>query len=131
MEILFVDDEPDLLELGRLYLRKEKNDLEIKTATSALEGLEMIQNGSGNVDAIVSDYDMPEMDGFEFCETLKENGSDVPFIVFTGSGKDGLDEEAQKVGVDSYLRKGGNPRERFSVLAETIMEKVKKHNNGE
>lgn len=128
MRILFVDDEPDLLELGQLYLKRERKGLKIETATSAIEGLEMLQNGSGSVDAIISDYDMPEMNGLEFYEALKENGRDIPFIVFTGSGRDDLDKEAKAAGVDGYLRKGGNPRERFSELAERVIEKAKEQN---
>ncbi len=123
MKVLFVDDEPDLLELGKLFLQKENPQLKIETAPSAHEGIEKLEKEE--FDAIISDYDMPKMDGLEFYRALKQNGhSNLPFIVFTGSGKDGLEEKAQEAGVDDYMRKGGNPKAKFSELADVVNEKI-------
>lgn len=123
MKILFIDDEPDLLELGKIFLQKEDPQLNIETAPSAIEGMEKLEEEE--FDAIISDYDMPKVDGLEFYENLQQNGyRDIPFIVFTGSGKDGLKEKAEEVGVDDYMRKGGNPKAKFSELAETINDKI-------
>lgn len=124
MKVLFVDDEPDLAELAKLFLKKQSSKLVIETANSAIEGLKKIKNSE--FDAVISDYDMPKMDGLEFFEALKEEGKELFFIVFTGSGRDGLKEEAEEMGVDGYLRKGGNPKEKFSKLAETVMKNGKK-----
>lgn len=119
MKVLFVDDEPDLCDLAKAFLTRANHKLKIETAFSAQEGLEMIK--SGEYDAIISDYDMPGMDGLEFFEVLREKGYDMIFIVFTGSGQEGLAERARSVGVDGYYRKGGNPREKFSELVDTVV----------
>ncbi len=127
MKVLFVDDEPDLLELGKIFLQKEKPRLEIDTAPSPIEGIEKLDQDE--YDAIISDYDMPKMDGLEFYQNLQQNGhSELPFIVFTGSGKDDLEEKAQQIGVDEYMRKGGNPKSKFSKLAEKVSEKIEEGN---
>ncbi|MCK4270738.1 MAG: response regulator, partial [Methanogenium sp.] len=60
--VLIVDDEPDLLELTKIYLEKT-GDFTVDTAASACEAMEMIK--ATTYDAIVSDYQMPEMDGIE------------------------------------------------------------------
>ena len=59
--ILYVDDEPALLEIVRLYLEKKKR-FSVDTAVSAGEALAKME-GSPPYDAIVSDYQMPVMDG--------------------------------------------------------------------
>lgn len=128
MKVLFVDDERDLLELGKLFLQKEDPQLSIETAPSAIEGMEKLEQEE--FDAIISDYDMPKMDGLEFYKNLQQNGhSHLPFIVFTGSGKNGLEEKAKKAGVDEYMRKGGNPKAKFSELAEAINSKINERDN--
>lgn len=122
MRVLFVDDEPDLLELGRLFLKKENNNLDVETTACPKKGLEKLE--CEDFDAVISDYDMPKMDGLEFYENLKKKNKNLPFIVFTGSGRDGLAEEAKEKGVDHYIKKGGNPKAKFSELAECVVQEV-------
>jgi len=119
--ILYVDDEPALLEVVRLYLEKKKK-LAVDTATSAGEALEKLQSNPP-YDAIVSDYQMPVMDGIEFLKVLRRRGDDTPFIIFTGKGREDVVIQALNEGADFYLQKGGDPASQFAELGH-IIEKV-------
>ncbi|KXA99692.1 hypothetical protein AKJ41_05010 [candidate division MSBL1 archaeon SCGC-AAA259O05] len=124
MKILFVDDEPAILEQGKIFLQRENDRLEVETATSPQKALEMLNNSE--YEAIVSDYQMPEMNGLEFLEKIRQKmDSDIPFIVFTGKGREEVAMEALNLGADRYLRKGGSPKSQYSILAETIVHEIR------
>ncbi|MCU0273980.1 MAG: EAL domain-containing protein [Acidimicrobiales bacterium] len=78
--VLLVDDEPELLRGLRLALRKEPFD--VVTATSAREGLEVLEREE--IDVVVSDERMPEMPGSEFLTIARERFPDVERIILTG-----------------------------------------------
>ncbi|MCK4269021.1 MAG: PAS domain S-box protein [Methanogenium sp.] len=120
--LLIVDDEPLLLELTKIYLEKTGN-FTVDTAASAKEALEMMKTTP--YDAIVSDYQMPEMDGIEFLKTVRGSGSDMPFIIFTGKGREDVVIEAINNGADFYLQKGGNPKVQFAELSHKIRHAVR------
>ena len=71
-------------------------------------------------DAIISDYQMPEMDGITFLKELKASGNTTPFIIFTGRGREEVAIEALNEGADFYLQKGGEPKSQFAELAHKI-----------
>ncbi|MEA2035156.1 MAG: PAS domain S-box protein [Euryarchaeota archaeon] len=122
IRLLIVDDEPLLLELTKIYLEKI-GDFTVDTAASACEALEMIK--ATRYDAIVSDYQMPEMDGIEFLKAVRGSGSDIPFIIFTGKGREDVVIEAINNGADFYLQKGGNPKAQFAELSHKIRHAVR------
>ncbi len=119
MKVLFIDDEPDLLEQAKIFLEKEKSELEVETINSAEKALKMLEEE--DYDVVVSDYQMPEIDGLSFLKILrKEKQNDVPFIMFTGKGREEVAMEALNQGADRYLQKGGDPRSQYGVLAIAI-----------
>jgi DNA-binding response OmpR family regulator len=75
---------------------------------------------SGRYDAVVSDYQMPEMNGIELLKRVREAGSRVPFIIFTGKGREEVVIEALNSGADFYIQKGGNPGAQFAELANAV-----------
>lgn len=104
MEVLFVDDEPDIVEQAKIFLEKIDNGLNIDTATSAEEGLKKFE--IKDYDAVISDYQMPEMDGLDFLETVREGRkSNVPFIIFTGKGREEAAMEALNLGLTDICRR--------------------------
>lgn len=80
----------------------------------------------GVYDVVVSDYEMPEMDGIELLRTLRVNGSEIPFIIYTGRGREEVVIEALNEGADYYLQKGGKPRPVFTELIHKINQAVTK-----
>ena len=117
ISLLYVDDEPDLLDLCKLFLERE-GEFSVATVTSAREGLQILAKGM--TDAIVSDYQMPGMDGIEFLKKVRMDNKDIPFILFTGKGREEVVIEAIENGADFYLQKGGDPRSQFSELIHKI-----------
>ena len=80
----------------------------------------------GVYDAVVSDYEMPEMNGIELLKTLRGKGSEIPFIIYTGRGREEVVIEALNEGADYYLQKGGKPRPVFTELVHKISQAVTK-----
>ncbi|MFW6145088.1 MAG: response regulator, partial [Candidatus Natronoplasma sp.] len=119
IRVLLVDDEPGFLDQGEIFLEKENERLDVTAVISPEKALRLIEEGA--FDIIVSDYQMPDMDGLEFLQVVREEReSDIPFIIFTGKGREEVAMEALNLGADRYLQKGGDPRAQFGVLAQAI-----------
>ena len=109
--VLYVDDEPDDLELGRIFLERD-GQLRVETRSSAAAGLEALRERP--YDAIVSDYQMPGMDGISFLRAVRSEFGDIPFLLFTGRGREEVAIAAINNGADRYLQKGGDPGVRYT-----------------
>lgn len=123
MKILIVDDDIDILEQTEMYLKTKNNEFDIHTSDTAERALDMLEDI--NYDAIVSDYQMPEMDGLEFLEKIrKEKQKDTTFIIFTGKSREEVAIEALNLGADRYIQKGGQPKSQYGVLSKMIKQEV-------
>lgn len=123
ISVLYVDDEPMLLEILKIMLESTE-EFKVGTALSAAEGLAALRYGQ--YDAIVSDYQMPIMDGIEFLQEVRASFGDIPFIIFTGRGREDIVIEALNCGADFYLQKGGEPKAQFAELAHKIRSAVQR-----
>ncbi|MEN6443980.1 MAG: PAS domain S-box protein [Methanoregula sp.] len=121
ISVLYVDDESALLDVSKAYLERT-HEFAVTTATSAPAALELIK--SNGIQAIVSDYQMPGMDGIEFLKKLRATEKNLPFILFTGKGREEVAIQAFENGADSYLQKGGDPKSQFAELMHKIKEAV-------
>lgn len=119
--ILLVDDQEELLDITRLFLEKG-GDINVDTALSAREALTMLS--LKKYDAIVSDYEMPTMDGIEFLKTIKLAHMEKPFIIFTGRSREEVVIEALNSGADFYLQKGTDPKVQFAELKNMVRQAV-------
>ncbi|MDP3395222.1 MAG: PAS domain S-box protein [Methanoregula sp.] len=115
--VLYVDDEPALLELGKLFLERTL-EFRVDVALSAIDAL--ASPAFPSYDVIVSDYQMPEMDGIAFLKIVRERFGDIPFILFTGRGREDVVIEAINNGADFYLQKGGDVKPQFAELSHKI-----------
>ncbi len=116
-KILYVDDEPDLLLLGKTFLEKTGGFC-VDTCESVPEGLSALRARS--YDAVISDYMMPDMDGLDFLKAVRSEFSCLPFILFTGRGREDVVIEAINNGADFYLQKGGAAKAQFAELAHKL-----------
>ncbi|HUW86445.1 MAG TPA: glycosyltransferase [Methanoregula sp.] len=119
ISVLLVEDDPDVLELTRLFLERDL-ELNIDVCSSVKEALRKLNNKIYNV--IVSDYLMPEINGIQLLKTLKFQGIETPFIIFTGKGGEEIAIEALNSGATFYLQKSENPRFQFAKLRKMIHE---------
>jgi len=121
--VLYVDDERDLLEIGRIFL-EQTGDLKVGIEASARDAL--ISPHIAAYDAIISDYQMPDMNGIEFLKEVRSRYGDIPFILFTGRGREEVVIEAINNGADFYLQKGGAPTAQFAELAHKIKNAIER-----
>ena len=124
LSALYVDDEPILLNVGKLFLEKS-GTISVDVLESACEALEKIRNKK--YDVIISDYDMPEMDGIEFLKTVRAEYPSLPFIIFTGKGREEVVIQALNNGADHYLQKGGDPKSQFAELIHNVERAVERN----
>jgi|GEM_PF-855369 len=121
--VLYVDDEPALLEIGRAFLERS-GALTIETVSSAREALDLL--GERPCDAVVADYQMPGMDGIELLKEVRQRFGDIPFIIFTGRGREEVVVEALNHGADGYIQKGGDTRSQFAELEHRVVRAVER-----
>src|SRR5208283_791483 len=101
ISVLYVDDESALLDIGKLYLEQTK-EFAVTTVSSGSAALDRIK--SNGIQAIVSDYQMLGMDGIEFLKQVRATDKTIPFILFTGKGRDEIAIEAFENGADAYIQ---------------------------
>jgi len=124
ISILCVDDNLDLVDLTATNLERHDSRFSVTTATSARDALERVE--SMEVDCIVSDYEMPETNGLELLDAVRDGTPDLPFIVFTGKGSEEIASDAITRGATDYLQKGGGT-EQYEILANRVTNSVAKY----
>jgi len=117
VKVLMIDDETDLLDVSKQFLELD-DCLSVDTARSAAEALSTIRQQE--YDVIVSDYQMPGRDGIELLKDIRATENYIPFILFTGKGREEVAIEALNNGADFYLQKGGDPASQFAELSNMI-----------
>jgi PAS domain S-box-containing protein len=123
IHVLHVDDDPDFAEMACEFLERESDRITAHAATSADDGLAYL--AEADVDCVVSDYRMPGTDGLDLLEAVRADHPELPFILFTGEGSEGLASEAVSAGVTDYFRKESGT-EQFAVLANRVVDAVER-----
>ncbi len=123
IRVLCVDDESTFLDISTLFLERS-GDFEVTTAQSASEAIQLLEKE--HFDAVISDYQMPGMDGIQFLIEVRNRFGPIPFILFTGRGREEVVILAIDKGADSYVQKGGETKSQFAELAHKIRMAVKR-----
>ncbi|RXK46686.1 PAS domain S-box protein [Halorientalis pallida] len=124
IRVLHVDDDPAFLDLAGEMLDRTDEPIDVTTETDPRAALDRLD--ASPFDCVVSDYDMPQMDGLEFLRRVREEHPQLPFVLFTGKGSEEIASEAISAGVTDYLQKG--PREdQYALLANRIANSVEHH----
>ena len=124
IRVLHVDDDSHVVELIKNRLEKMADQITVQTATTPKEGLSMLATNA--VDCIISDYNMPTQNGIEFLHTVREEHSDLPFILYTSKGSEEIASEAITAGVTDYLQKEASPGH-YQLLASRIKNSVSQY----
>jgi DNA-binding response OmpR family regulator len=104
--ILVVDDEPNIIELTKMYL--EQDGFQVEIAADGAQALEAIRSSEPAL--VILDIMLPEVDGFEVCRQTR-TFSEVPIIMLTARDDDVDKIVGLEIGADDYLTKPFNPRE--------------------
>lgn len=129
IRVLYVDDDEGLLALTKRFLESSDDGIEVETTDSPRRALRLLESES--FDAVVSDYQMPEMSGLELLSELRDGrDSGIPFVIFTGRSREEVAIEALNLGADSYLQKGGDPTAQYGVLRQTLV-RITEHRRAE
>jgi PAS domain S-box-containing protein len=121
IRVLHVDDEPEFGDMVAEFLEREDAQLDVTSVTSAAAGIERLDGAQ--FDCVVSDYDMPDQNGLQFFESVRDSHPDLPFILFTGKGSEDVASDAISAGVDDYLQKQGGTGQ-YTLLAHRITNAV-------
>lgn len=121
--VLYVDDDCALLEVCKLYF-DQRGSVAITCAASAKIAIELLKTRSFEV--IISDYQMPGMNGIDLLVHLRLRGDPTPFILFTGKSREEIVIEAINNGATYYLQKHGSPKVLFAELEHKILEAIRR-----
>jgi CheY-like chemotaxis protein len=111
--VLLVEDNP----VNRLLFTRimERAGLHVGVAVDGLDGLERL-DAQERYDCVVTDIQMPRMDGLELTKEIRNRGWSIPIIALTAHAMQGDGERFRAAGVDAYLPKPVSP----NMLIETI-----------
>ena len=99
-KVLVVDDEPQITRVLRHSLTAHRYD--VRTAADGISGLDTFRDW--HPDLIITDLQMPEMDGIEFCRAVRKV-SEIPIIILSVKGEERTKVEALDAGADDYVTK--------------------------
>ena len=123
LKVIIVDDDFDLATLTKMRLSKEAPHFYITALQSGPDCLKYLQDH--RVDCILSDYQMPEMNGMQLLKSLRSNHSDLPFIFVTGQGNEAVAREAFKNGADDYFTKDIHEFAYYAKIINSVEQSAK------
>ncbi|MEO7111389.1 MAG: response regulator transcription factor [Polyangiaceae bacterium] len=121
---LLVDDDATLLEALSLLL--EDNAYRVTTARDGQEAFEIAQRDKP--DMIISDVNMPKLDGFALCKRLRERGVEAPIILLTSRDTEIDEALGLELGADDYITKPFSNRVLLARIAALLRRNF--HRNG-
>ena len=117
--VLVVDDVPTLTQ-QYAYDLKRVGGYEVITAGDGKQALDLLKGAA--VDCMILDLEMPGMDGFEVLRAMGQQGSEVPVIVYTGTGNYERCIQAVRLGAHGFIDKA-EPMERVVREVESVLER--------
>lgn len=120
--ILVVDDEPNIIELARLYLERDGfRVMGVGDGLAALESVERLRPA-----LMILDIMLPKLDGLEICKKLRAQDNSIPILMLTARDDDIDKILGLELGADDYLTKPFNPRELVARVKAILRRKGQK-----
>lgn len=125
-QILIIDDDKAICQLLEKLL---ENDYDVITKNDGMSAMQWLTQGN-LPDLIISDIEMPNINGEEFISNLKSSGffNEVPFIVITGSSNKEQKLKCMRLGVHDYFEKPFNPKDLIFSVDVVLKHSLKKYN---
>ncbi|AGB01478.1 response regulator [Methanoregula formicica] len=123
ISVLYIDDDPSLLEIGKAFLELS-GQFSVATTEYPLSVMDLLENQE--YDCIISDYQMPVLDGIGLLQQIRRQYAELPFILFTGKGREEVVIQAFDAGADYYVQKGRDVQSQFRELSHKIRLAVEK-----
>mgnify|MGYP000025173317 FL=1 len=101
LAVLFVEDEETILDCMGIYFKRRFRDVYL--AADGAEGLEKFREY--RPDLVVTDIEMPKLDGLEMSKEIRKISPDTPIILTTAYNEDAQVEEGKRIGISAYLLK--------------------------
>ncbi|MCD6163493.1 MAG: response regulator [candidate division Zixibacteria bacterium] len=107
--IMVVDDSPTVVKFVSFALRS--SGCKVVTACDGMDAIEKMSSLEKEVDLIITDLNMPNVDGYELIKTVRENPAytNVPIIILSSEEEEKDKKLGTKVGASSYLVKPFKP----------------------
>ena len=121
IRVLHIDDDETQQEFLKIFVEIDKA-IKITSIKSATDALQIIQ--AGTHDCLITDYDMPEIDGISLVKKIRKT-SNIPIIIYTGRGSEEVAERAFEAGVDDYIRKEQTPAH-YQLVSNRIRQVVER-----
>src|SRR5690554_36540 len=116
--ILIVDDDVDICLLLKRFF--ERNGFDVKTAFKGKEGLDILRNEA--IDLILTDFRLPDHDGFQMIEAIKKINPSLPIIVITGYSDVNQAVKVIRLGAYEYVTKPIFPEEILLLIKDALAE---------
>lgn len=125
LSILHVDDDPELGALVKAYLERESSGIECSVTTEhdPEQALDRLSSEGTTFDCIISDYNMPQMNGVEFLRAVRTSFPELPVLLFSGEETADIAAEIIEAGLTDYLRKGFGT-EQYTMLIRRVSHAV-------
>lgn len=125
--VLHVDNDSHILDISKQVLPQEDDRLVVETMTDPVAAVDTIKET--DYDAVISEYQMPDMDGLELLETVRqEQNHTLPFILFTDHNREEVVAEALNLGADWYVRKEEDPEAQSTEVADAVIQELEHAN---
>jgi len=126
LKILYIEDNKETRESTLVFLEELFDDIAV--ATDGLEGLEYFKNVK-DIDMIITDINMPNMNGLEMSKKIKEEKPNLPIFIFSAHNEADFLIEAIEIGIEGFIFKPIEINQFLNTLYKTIkMIKITKEN---
>jgi len=124
VRVLYVHSGHESGDTAATRLQRADEQLTVVTAQRAEAGLDRLEEGA--IDCVISDYELPGMDGIEFVRAVRDRYPELPFVLFSGRDSGSIASRALGAGATDYLQKGAG---QYAELADRLLDACKTYRN--
>ncbi|NNK84775.1 MAG: response regulator, partial [Desulfobacterales bacterium] len=122
--MLIIDDNQSILDIISEKLKNCDEPINVKTALNGKLALEILH--TSRIDLVITDLDMPVMDGFELLSHMNKDFNDIPALVMTGLGSSEHKTRLARVGIFNFIEKPFD----INILQSDILNILNNRNKG-